>query len=661
MIGYFDGDYFNHFTKLEEFLAFIFVQEKVNKIYAHNGGGFDFMFLMKKILDLPFLSVENIIPRGSGILCFDVVDQSSSEQRKITFSDSLAILPFTLRSLCKDFKVSYQKLEIDYDTTKTVTQKLIRYNEHDCRGLFEVIQKYREWPLIQQAGPKDTMASQAMQVLRLFLKDKIHALDYDGGNPEGADTFVRRAYFGGRTEVFKPLYKGKKPIAIFDVNSLYPHCMKMCNDFPSKFLYFTDSYEKDSIGFFDAVVDVPYNMYVPPLGIVHGVNGGNKYIFPTGRFKGRFSTIELEYARSVGVKIVKTGDGIVFGNGGPIFKDFISHLYDLRMNAPKDSPTNVLAKLLMNSCYGRFGLNRDRENLVIDHGQNNVQADYMLDSKLGVVRLVREPRVLETSFTNVAIAAWVTSLARIYMHKIYMKAPEELYYTDTDSLFTTYEYQNSSELGGLKLEYTAKSACFLLPKTYIVDGIEGLIDKDTGKPITTKWVMKGFDKKKIKHFTVDDFTTALEGEMRVLKAEMDMNGIARFKSALRKGDLLCKRLEMKKHVAVKGDTLKALAPVLLCAARTRADLAMYNPELAMREPRVGEIVLYPPTRQIRAQYDKRSIFKENGLYDTKPLHISLEGKVENAPKPPDLKEMRPGVEYIDDAGPNSVSVTEISE
>lgn len=565
VIGLYDGKQFVYFKRMDKFFNYLFQRAHEKRtIFAHFGGIYDFSFIMDAALKDPRYKVKNIIPRGSGVLSLEI---ENKKHQTIRFSDSSAFLPFSLDRICKAFNVQYKKLKWDHSKTHRVSKKLVYYLKHDCVGLYEAIEKYRKWPLIQKAGPKTTMASQAIQVLRLFLKRKIPAL------PDPIDHFVRGSYFGGRTEVFKPLYIGKKPIYCYDVNSLYPTVMRE-NDFPVRYERTTYQYLPEKMGFYDAKVEVPASIYIPPLGVVHkDETNTEKFIFPTGVFEGRWSTIELEYARSIGVKILSTGKGVIFENGGPIFRDFIDTLYQKRKQAKKDqdSVTDVLTKLLMNSSYGRFGLNRVKEEIVEDTGEAGMDPDYEIKiNDKERIYFCRQPKVLEKTFTNVAIAAWVTSLARIHMHQQFMKAEREIYYTDTDSLFTTKKLKEGKNLGDLKLEYRSLAACFLLPKTYIIHGI--LDQKDEkGVDILKKVVMKGFGTRKIQKFEFEDFMTALEGELRVLRVEYKPQGIMKFKSALRKGSLLLKALDT--------------------------------------------------SREIRSQYTKRKIIKKKGDYDTRPIHI----------------------------------------
>lgn len=595
VIGYYakhEGrEIWHHFNDMGEYIDWIFSSEQpYESIYFHFGGKYDFMFALKELFSRrKEYYIDNIIPRGSMLLCFSGYslkrvpkghffdeDKFVREEadgtvvikgRKIEFRDSSAMLPFSLASLTENFRVEHKKQSIDYESIKEVTPELLEYLMYDCKGLYEVIEKYISWPLIQKAGPAYTMAGQAMKVFRLFMTQEITSLSAE------VDEFVRGAYFGGRTEIFKPLYLGntKNPIFCLDVNSLYP--TMMLEEMPTNVKFMTDKYMPEMMGFYDAEVYVPESMYIPPLGVLHKVGKTTKYIFPTGYVRGRFSTIELEYAKSIGCKIIRTGRGVLFKNGGKIFKDYILELYKIRENSSKDTVDNVLAKLLMNSLYGRFGIRRDRENVAIDYGQEGVEPVAEIECAGGdIIRLVKEPAYLDKSFSNVAISAWVTSLARIHMHKIYMKIPEAMYYTDTDSLFTQKLLEtDDSRLGELKKEYAVSSACFLLPKTYLVNLAEPLKDKKTGGEIWKKTVMKGFDREKIKEFTLEDFQHALEGELHLLKVRNKAK-FATFRSAVSRGDLLSMMPEND--------------------------------------------------REIRSCYDKRRIVKlASGAYDTEPLCI----------------------------------------
>lgn len=597
-----------YFEDMADFCDWIFDPhlQPHDEIYAHFGGKYDFQFIIKELFfDKSKYYIHDMIPRGSGLLTFSVstfyeTDYVSKNEEKnyiktvgkkhlvkdrtIVFKDSSALLPFSLASITENFGVENIKMTIDYDSIKEVTPELLKYLEYDLKGLYQSMRKFFDWDLIKKAGPASTMASQALRVYRTYMAKPIHSLSAE------TDSFVRGSYFGGRTEIFKPFFRQNDPYVLlktYDVNSLYPYVMWQ-NDFPSKLKCTTTDFIDSEMGFYDVEVEVP-EMYVPPLGTVFDPDGWGRFIFPTGVFRGQWTTVELLYAMSLGVKIRKVYKGLIFYNGGPIFRHYINDLYEKRKASKKNSVDDIMCKLLMNSTYGRFGLNTDREQVEFDYGQLGVSPLMEIplnESGTNLIRLMKKEVVLDKTFNNVAIPSYVTSYARIHMHKQYMKDESGLFYTDTDSLFTTHEYdENDKALGEMKLEYKSKSACFLLPKTYFADTLvpawKGYDDDGKEYKTSKKIVMKGFDKKKISKFEFEDFYYSLEGDLRRLRTT-NPEKFATFKTAVKNNEFL--------------------------------------------------MLLKESPREIRSRYDKRRIIKTNGpqIWDTEPLHIR-DGEIVNMP------------------------------
>ena len=75
----------------------------------------------------------------------------------------------------------------------------------------------------------------------------------------------------------------------------------------------------------------------------------------------------------------------------------------------------------------------------------------------------------ETHNINIAIAAAITSYARMHMAQFKNNPDYNLYYSDTDSIFIEKPLPNDmigSELGKMKLEYIFKESIFLASKVY---------------------------------------------------------------------------------------------------------------------------------------------------------------------------------------------------
>jgi DNA polymerase type B, organellar and viral len=162
-------------------------------------------------------------------------------------------------------------------------------------------------------------------------------------------------------------------------------------------------------------------------------------------------------------------------------------MYQMKAEATKDSPNYLIAKLLMNSLYGRFGMAPIKNtHLIVDaqyhdaiveeKGVENVYEVFNLNNK--IMMTVNEPFISDINI-NVAVALAVTANARVDM-SIFKNNPAlmgYLYYSDTDSVFCTKELPeymvNETKLGKLKLEHRFSDFVALGPKVYGGIAIEG--------------------------------------------------------------------------------------------------------------------------------------------------------------------------------------------
>lgn len=527
--GYYDLDLgFIYYRGIKPILHRM-IKEGKDNIFAHYGGKYDFLFLLDYIAKNEkemLITKKAIIPRSSSILCFTV----TLNDREVTFWDSSALLSFSLRKLTDFFDVDTKKGEIDYKKIKKITPELLEYLESDCKGLHEVLTKFYNQDIIKKSGQGFTVAAQSIKVFRSFLEKPVFGLT------DKYDEIIRKSYFGGRTEIFKPYfnYKSKK-LKCYDINSMYPYIMAN-NKFPHKFQYMTKKFRPKEIGFYDLVINVP-EMYIPPLP----VKKMGKLIFPTGRIEGIYSIPEINNALKYGCEIISINRGYIFTAYEGLFKKYINTLYNKRRKSNNEYE-KITYKLLMNSTYGRLGIRQVGEILTLEDGkEDSIPYSDFMDGLF-----VRKPKYIET-FRNVAIASYVTSLSRVLMYKFLMKNPDAVYYCDTDSIFTTDTMDTSDKLGKLKLEYTTNSACFLLPKTYITDDLIK---------------MKGFDKKKTDNFNFENFKNTLRGDLELLKYKTN-RPLKTFKQGLKSGQILAygkkSTKEIKsmydKRIVIKNDNM----------------------------------------------------------------------------------------------------------
>lgn len=139
---------------------------------------------------------------------------------------------------------------------------------------------------------------------------------------------------------------------------------------------------------------------------------------------------------------------------------------------------NLVAKLLMNSLYGRFGMkNIDSKSLILNREElnnyylkNHVISEDKLDKDLYLVEVLDESINTDSS---VSISSSITSYSRIHMQLIKeycINNGIKIYYFDTDSLITDKplpdNFVSDNILGKLKLEYKIIEGVFLGPKIY---------------------------------------------------------------------------------------------------------------------------------------------------------------------------------------------------
>lgn len=130
---------------------------------------------------------------------------------------------------------------------------------------------------------------------------------------------------------------------------------------------------------------------------------------------------------------------------------FIDDLYQMRVSYDKTHPMNLICKLLMNSCYGKFGQTIELPNHIIVnfYKMNEIIAHHKIDEEeihsiIDVIELINNKYLISyysiddgnihsNNYFNISIAASVTAYSRIYMSHFLGDTKNEILYTDTDS------------------------------------------------------------------------------------------------------------------------------------------------------------------------------------------------------------------------------------
>src|ERR1700694_1370780 len=199
---------------------------------------------------------------------------------------------------------------------------------------------------------------------------------------------------------------------------------------------------------------------------------------------------ELKKAKSIGYKI-KVLSGYLFEKEY-IFKNYVSSLYTLKTESDRSSPMYTVAKLLLNSLYGRFGMAPVVENHMIIDDEDLDKFSLKFDitdvkdfenGKNLISYFEKESTKFKDSDAredrlniNVAIASAITAYARTYMYDFKTLAGYKLFYSDTDSIDLDKalpdKFLSEKKLGLFKIEKHFKRVVYLGPKIYggIIEG-----------------------------------------------------------------------------------------------------------------------------------------------------------------------------------------------
>ena len=267
------------------------------------------------------------------------------------------------------------------------------------------------------------------------------------------DNFIRKSYFGGFTELFRP-HSTKN--YFYDINSQYPYAMlKKMPAGKGKWVEKKNFINiKKIFGFFDVEIEPQGKLFAPILPFRHLFS----IITPLGKWRGVYFSKEIELALKLNYKI-KVYKGLKFKKQ-KFFYNYINHFYNLKNLSSKNSIIFHLSKLLLVSLYGRFGMKHFYEKFTIIKNKEelnffikNYKICYfkLLNKKSVLIKYIDSKINIKTppltfdlknfqfyQFKNTAVhvSSAITVFSRLHFYKIKKIVNGSLVYTDTDSIFT---------------------------------------------------------------------------------------------------------------------------------------------------------------------------------------------------------------------------------
>lgn len=413
--------------------------------------------------------------------------------------DSLKKLPFPVATVAKAFNLPIEKGHIDYNLYRPVgweiTDEEAKYIKNDVWIMAMALRRQFEQGLTKMTNGSDALTGfknslDKNQFKRFFPKMSV-----------AMDTDIRKAYRGGFTWVNdriqgQDLGEG----IVFDVNSLYPSVMydrMLPWGLPE---YFKGEYVKDD----------EYPLYIIHIQCSFEIKENHIPMIQlkkTSRFRDTeylkssdFEIVDL-YLTNVDYELFREHynvfdlsflEGWKFKQVRGLFKEYIDYWTAIKVanSAGHGDPAlRQLAKLMLNSLYGKFASNPDVTGKV-PYIKEDGSTGYMTG----------EEEVRDPVYTPMGI--FITSYARELTISTAQKVYDRICYCDTDSIHLTgtdvpkeiEHIVDDSKLGYWAHESTFQRARFIRQKTYCEE-VNGVLDvKCAGMPETIK--TQGEDRQK---------------------------------------------------------------------------------------------------------------------------------------------------------------------
>lgn len=451
--GYYDGLKFKTFRTTKEFVEHI--RDIKITIYAHNGGKFDWMFL------LDYLDAYYRPTIINGRL-------SKLKVGKATLVDSYNILPIALKD--------YQKDEIDYEIfEENLREKHIEeitdYLRSDCVYLYDLVKSYRD-----EYGADLTQAGGS---IKTFQKMRAAEVGKDNSKvPRHKDKAMfanfKNFYHGGRVECFRLGIIDEKS-RVVDINSAYPFAMTYKHPFGLDFVY-----GDREIPFSESERTFYRLECISHGALPYRAKPNSGLSFPNDDEIREFYITDWEYWTAKNAKLISAITIIecVTFSDTLDFSEYVYKFYNGRKQAKRDGDKakDLLYKLRLNSLYGKFGSDyRKYENyLILPDDVGDIDGWEKLD-KMGDKNSLHSCPLSddEMNFYNVATAASITGFVRAYLLAAMVNIGfANMLYCDTDSMAVLensplHKIPMGDDLGNWKDEGIFKKSGIAGKKLYI--------------------------------------------------------------------------------------------------------------------------------------------------------------------------------------------------
>lgn len=450
---------------------------------AHNAGGYEINYLLDSIqrhyrnrddvsIDVQLQGDDNVIQV-----------RITTGKKTVTIRDTLCLFNMSLEQTAQAFAPELPKLQvIDFDKERfdINNSSHMAYLKRDCETLYTSYIRLRKLVYDRfQVSLPTTSGGLSMAVFRSLIPDETCYFR----NRKPVEDFIRKCYYGGATFPGRKVGKIDVPITSLDIHAAYAYQQKR-HKYPINQPFYTTTYHPGKDGFYRVVVAVSPGFYEDHGYVPVPYRSQMGLLWPVGRYETHLSSVDIDYARSVGIE-VEVVEGYVFRHSEDVFSKFIELCEELEHE--QDGVYKALAKMLRLTLYGKFGMKRYRKKYIYTHDimpyiKQGMELWPILDVKTGKQMIEGGYYVLEEADEEYMLPAWAALIAayeRTYLfgfiHEAYSRGATTVY-CDTDSIKTDTRVVESMiddgvisigrEYGQWKHEGTSHDFVVIGPKVY---------------------------------------------------------------------------------------------------------------------------------------------------------------------------------------------------
>lgn len=471
-----DVDNIVYGTCIEDFIDYC--QELAPaKIYFHNLG-FDGCFILDYLLKHDWHWTDDKNDKYRAIhTCINNFNQvykivlNFDNTLVINFIDSLKIIPLSVKDIATSFKLPILKGDLDYEAYRekghVLTDEEKAYIKNDVQIVAIAMENW-----IAQGFDKITAGSNALADYKSVLGGHKRFRFIYPMIEQGIDEFLRKSYRGGFVYV-NPKYQHKEigEGIVLDFNSLYPSVMAATDGQILPYgepVYFDGEYKFNrTYPLWVAEVTCSFEVkeeHIPCIQLKGNFRFRQNEYLTSSQGETTFVTTSIDWKlieEQYNLYNVKWHGGYMFKANKYQFRKYVEKWTKVKIQSKLDKNMGMyqLAKLMLNSLYGKFGTRIEmtsREPVIVDDVVNYINC---------------EPEIREPVYLPVAL--FVTAHARYKTITSAQKVYDRFIYADTDSLHLVgteipdcFDI-DSTKLGYLDHELTFEKAKYLRQKCYI--------------------------------------------------------------------------------------------------------------------------------------------------------------------------------------------------